>query len=247
MRNLKQWIPLVLGILVVTGASVAQHMVKASQGPGDANTIPWPVQGSSSGTPFQVRLRDGDGTGLADVFAVGDAISATAKSTVGLISDGTNYRAALGDTGGRLQINITDDTDVALVDGSGNLMINKGATTTTSPTKTTTPLIGNATACTAAGGASCTIIYASTDWISYPDLTITIKNTDDTDAIENVLVEWSPDNTSFEVWDSTTFANLAAGAIKSLAVSGNSRRFLRAEARSANDAGTDVWITASQD
>lgn len=110
------------------------------------------------------------------------------------------------------------------------------------PTATTTALTGNATPCTAAGGATCTVIYASTDWGQWTDITITISNTDGADAITNVLVEWSPDNSRFEVWDSTTFAALAAGATKSIAISGNSRRYLRIEARAANNV-TDAVVT----
>ncbi len=114
------------------------------------------------------------------------------------------------------------------------------------PTATTTALIANGAACTTIGGASCTIIYASTDWGQWSNLTITLSNTDGANAITNVLVEWSPDSTRWEIWDSTTFAALAAGTTKSIAISGNSRRYLRIEARgAANVTSAVVAITAN--
>lgn len=112
------------------------------------------------------------------------------------------------------------------------------------PTATTTVVSSNATPCTAAGGASCTIIYASTDWLQWSNITITIRNSG-ANALTNVLVEWSPDGTNFEVWDPTTFAALASSASLSLAIAGNSRRFLRIEARSALGATAVVSITAN--
>lgn len=118
------------------------------------------------------------------------------------------------------------------------------ASAVTTPTATTTSISSNGAACTTAGGASCTIVYASTDWLKYSNITITIRNSG-ANVIENVLVEWSPDNTNFEVWDPNTFANLAAGAIKSLGISGNSRRYLRVEARSSAGASAVVNITAN--
>jgi len=125
-----------------------------------------------------------------------------------------------------------------------------GVATTTSgrnaarPAATTTTVTLNATTCSAAGGASCTIIYAATDWIQWSNLTITLKNTG-SNTLTDVLVEWSADGTNFEVWDSTTFAGLAAAGIRSLAIAGNSRRYLRMEARSASGTTTSVSITAN--
>jgi hypothetical protein len=106
---------------------------------------------------------------------------------------------------------------------------------TYAPAATTTSLTANGVACTTAGGASCTIVLASIELISWTNVTLTIRNSDGADAITNVLVEFSPDNTNWEVWDSTTFAALAAGGILSLAIAGNSRRYMRVEARAAAD------------
>lgn len=115
---------------------------------------------------------------------------------------------------------------------------------TSGPITTTVPT--NGTACTTAGGASCTVIYApdDTEWLGWTNITITIRNSG-ANPITDVLVEWSPDNTNWEVWDSTTFAALAAGGIKSLGIGGNSRRFLRIEARSALGATAVVHVHAN--
>lgn len=102
---------------------------------------------------------------------------------------------------------------------------------TNAPTATSTPLTANATACTVASGASCTIILASTEIIAWTNISVTIRNADAADAITNVLVEFSPDNTNWEVWDAATFAGLAATAILSMGIAGNSRRYIRIEAR----------------
>lgn len=101
------------------------------------------------------------------------------------------------------------------------------------PSATTTTLTGTGTACTAAGGAGCTIILASTQIIQWPNVAITIQNTDGADAMTNVLIEFSPDNTNWEVFDSTSFAGLAAGGILSMNIEGNARRYVRVEARAA--------------
>lgn len=102
-------------------------------------------------------------------------------------------------------------------------------------------------ACTTAGGASCTNIYGGsggTSYLAYQNLTITIYN-QGANTIENVLVEWSADGSAFEVWDSTTFANLTAGSVESMMISGNSRRFLRIEARSSAGSTVNVRVNAT--
>lgn len=126
-----------------------------------------------------------------------------------------------------------------------------GTATTTSGRNAASPasaggisVSANGTPCTTAGGASCTIIYASTDWLQWTNLTITIRNSG-SNALDNVLIEWSPDGTNFEVWNTDVFSALAAGAIKSLSFAGNSRRYLRIEARSASGATANVHITAN--
>lgn len=113
---------------------------------------------------------------------------------------------------------------------------------TNSPVATSTTVNSNGTACTAAGGASCTIILASIEVVAWTNITITIRNSG-ANALTNVLIEFSPDNSNFEVWDSTSFAALASGAILSMAFAGNSRRYLRIEGRSAAGTTTVVNLT----
>ncbi len=115
------------------------------------------------------------------------------------------------------------------------------------PTAQTTVLTINATPCTAIAGASCTTIYTATDWGQWSNLTISLTNTDGANAITNVLVEWSPDGTHYELWDSTAFAALAAGATKSIAIAGNSRRYLRIEARAAATVTSAVVTITAND
>ena len=132
-------------------------------------------------------------------------------------------------------------------DGGSLQTINAGSSTS-APAETISTVVGNVTACTAVGGASCSIIYPSTDWGSVPNLSIAITNLGAA-VIDNVLVEWSPiaDGGGFELWDSTMFASLAASTTKSVAISGNSRRFLRIESRAAADGGpVHVTVTGNQ-
>lgn len=112
------------------------------------------------------------------------------------------------------------------------------------PTATTTPLTLNAVACTTIGGASCTVIYAATDWGQWSNLTISLRDSG-ANTIDNVLIEWSPDGTNFELWDSTTFAGILTTVTKSIAIAGNSRRYLRIEARAAAATTAVVTITAN--
>lgn len=131
------------------------------------------------------------------------------------------------------------------VQGGGGSDGGSPSTNTYTPAATSTTINSNAVACSTAGGASCTIILASIEMLPWERVTLTVRNSG-ANAITNCLVEWSPDNTNWEVWDNTTFAALAAGAIKSIAIDGNSRRFLRVEAQSAAGSSSVVNITAAQ-
>lgn len=116
------------------------------------------------------------------------------------------------------------------------------ARATSAPAVTNTTLNATASACTAVGGAGCTIVLASTQVIAWTNITITIANTG-ANAFTNVLVEFSPDNSTWEIWDSTTFATLATATSLSLGMAGNSRRYLRIEAKSASGSSSSVWLT----
>lgn len=113
------------------------------------------------------------------------------------------------------------------------------------PAATNTTLNATGSACTAIGGAGCTTIYAATDWSPWGNITITIVNTGASNTVTNVLVEWSADGTNYELWDNTTFAALGTTTTKSLALSGNSRRYLRIEAKSTSGTTVSVLITAN--
>lgn len=129
---------------------------------------------------------------------------------------------------------------VTAVGGSGST---SSSLSTYTPSSTSTTLTANGAACTAAGGASCTVILASTEIISWSNVALTIRNSDAADPIDNVLIEFSPDNSNWEVWDSTTFASLTAGSILSLNLSGNARRYIRVEARAAANSASVVHLT----
>lgn len=200
----------------------------------------------SSGT-----IKDGNSSTLADVQSSGDASSGTHGVVVLLADDGTNYqfmkvdsnRNLLASLGTRLAGENPSGVRGAISDWSE---FYKSGTYTSTPTKTTTVIAANGAACTTIGGASCTIIYASTDWLAWPNYCITLRETAGANPVTNVEVEYSPDNTNWERWDSTTFAALGASTMKSLCVAGNAHRYLRIEAQSAAGSTVDAWVTASQ-
>lgn len=111
----------------------------------------------------------------------------------------------------------------------------------------TTIVPTNGTACSTVGGSSCSNIYGGsggTNLSTYSSVTITIRNSG-ANTLDNVLLEWSPDGTNWEIWDSTTFAALATVTTLSMAITGNSRKFLRIEARAATVTTTVVSITGA--
>jgi len=111
------------------------------------------------------------------------------------------------------------------------------------PTATTTNLVASGTACTAASGATCTVVLASTEVINYEHLTITVR-VSGANTVDNVLIEFSPDGPNWEVWDTGIFSGLTTLAIRSAAMH-NSRRYLRIEARAAANTTVVVNITGN--
>lgn len=103
----------------------------------------------------------------------------------------------------------------------------------------TASLTLNAVACTAPGGASCTIIGPSLNVGDYSSIAITLRVSGG-NPVDNVLISFSPNNANWEIYDSTAFAGLAASAIKSLEFTGNARKYMRIEARAA--AATTVVV-----
>lgn len=179
------------------------------------------------------------------LLALGLLTAVVAAAQISVVKDGnaTSYTVPVGgktQAGTRLPIPLTGD-------GGAIPTVNYGSLTS-APAETISTVVGNVTACTAVGGASCSVIYPSTDWGAVPNLSIAITNLGAT-VIDNVLLEWSPiaDGGGFELWDSTMFASLAASTTKSVAISGNSRRFLRIESRAAADGGpVHVTVTGNQ-
>lgn len=97
---------------------------------------------------------------------------------------------------------------------------------------------------TASVGVMESIIFASTDLLSYSTKCITIMN-DGANTIDNITVQTSPDDTNWEDYDTATFASLTSGTIKSLQINLDSHKYWRVTASSSNDSSTTVWITAN--
>lgn len=114
-------------------------------------------------------------------------------------------------------------------------------------TSLSTTVASNGTPCTTAGGASCTNIYGGSggvQWVTYQNLTLWVVNSG-ANTLDNVLIEWSPDGATWELWDTTTFAGLTAGSVRSLALTGNSRYLLRLEGRSGSGTTITVYVDAT--
>ena len=116
------------------------------------------------------------------------------------------------------------------------------------PAKTTTALVADADACTFAGDTDCTNILASTEIINWPNVAIAIHNAG-ANTVDNVVISFSSDGTTWETWDTTTFATLLTTDgldMRSMQIAGSSRRYLRIDARAAANTSVDVWLTVSR-
>lgn len=110
-------------------------------------------------------------------------------------------------------------------------------------TAETTTIGANATACAAPGGASCTVILPKTNVASFNNLTVYVKNSHASAAITNILIETSPDGTSWEEVVADTFDALAAGKLKSVNWLGH-YAFVRVEAQATSASSSSVWLSA---
>jgi hypothetical protein len=106
---------------------------------------------------------------------------------------------------------------------------------------TATTLTGTGTGCTTPGGAGCTIILASTAVGGWPNVTIYVKNTG-AQALTDVLIETSPDGSSWEEAVPGTFDGLATGTTKSANYLGH-YMYIRVEARAAVTSSASVWVS----
>lgn len=139
-------------------------------------------------------------------------------------------------------------TQTVTVNADGSLNVTVTGTSSSTPAKTETTLPVDADACTTPGDADCTVILASTEVVAFKQITLTIHN-DGANTLTEVIVEFSPDGTTWETWDNTTFASLVTtdgSDMRSMQISGNSRRYMRVEGRSSAGTSTDVWLTMSR-
>jgi len=192
----------------------------------------------NTSSPGYFRLQDGDSTVLGDVVdthADALALSLNGLNTASFtyLYNGATMDLARAGATGELQV-----TDIATRPGedAGNdwRKVKKEATKTYNPAKTTTTI-----------DEASEIILASTEILGWPNVVLTIENTD-ADAFTACTVQMSPDGTTWEAWDTTTFASLGANTMKSLQISGNSRRYIKVIATATGNAGSaDVWLTGN--
>lgn len=119
-----------------------------------------------------------------------------------------------------------------------------------------TTLAIQASGCTTVGDTDCTNIgkcssatsgglCSATDaaWFigEFTSFVLTVSNTGVSNVVSDVLVELSADGTNYELFDSAYFDELATTTTKSMQFSGNSRRWIRVNARSAS--GTTVVVS----
>ena len=98
-------------------------------------------------------------------------------------------------------------------------------------------------------GNSYSILFGPTDVSKYPNLAITLVNNHATNKLESGSVEFSPNNIAWETdWNVSTFANLAAnGGVRSMQITGNSRKWLRVRGIPSGSTGAftgsiDVYV-----
>jgi len=101
---------------------------------------------------------------------------------------------------------------------------------------------------TAAIGTAKVTVYASTEVLTWPNFCIYVENTDGADAMTDVDIEASPDQT---LWIDLGWAAcdaLAAGAGCVYCVGDNSYRYIRVQAAAAdaNPTSSNVWITGNK-
>lgn len=91
-------------------------------------------------------------------------------------------------------------------------------------------------------GATSQIIFASTDLSLWTNVAVTVVNNAAT-TLQSASLEWSPNNSIFEAWDTTSFAALPTATAKSMQILGNSRKWFRVRGIGTNATGsTDVYV-----
>jgi len=88
--------------------------------------------------------------------------------------------------------------------------------------------------------ASAGVILSSSDVSQWSNIAITINNR--AGALGTVAIEFSPNDTDWEEWDTTIFSSQAANTVLSSQIAGNSRNHLRVR---STDTPNNTIITAS--
>lgn len=92
-------------------------------------------------------------------------------------------------------------------------------------------------------------VFTATDVQLWSNLAITLVN-NSVNNLKSASVDFSPNNSNWEVWDSSTFATLSSSTVLSMQVSSNSRKWLRIRAWSSGSGGSntgslDIYITTN--
>lgn len=123
----------------------------------------------------------------------------------------------------------------------------------------TTTLPADADACTTAGDTDCTTFglcdgattgglcpSSGATWHigGFSNFTLTVNNTSVV-THKDILILMSDDNSNWEVWDSTTFDELLTLQVRSISVSGSSRRYVRIQGNSTTGGAVVASISAN--
>ncbi|MDP3763674.1 MAG: hypothetical protein Q8Q92_03435 [bacterium] len=92
-------------------------------------------------------------------------------------------------------------------------------------------------------------VFTATNVQYWSNLAITLIN-NSVNNLKSASIDFSPNNSNWEIWDTTTFTTLSSSAILSMQIAGNSRRWLRVRAWSSGSVGSntgslDVYVTTN--
>lgn len=201
------------------------------------------------------------GRGPVDVYIIGSNISGGTASTVSFggvpqpvfITSGSSGGGGSTTISGTVVITGTVNFGGVAQPITGNVGFNSPqpvflsgtsfAPVTTILTSSTTEVSSTFT------GNSYSVVFGPTDVSLFSNVALTIINNAAT-AILSASIEWSPNNSQFEVWDTISFANLQPATVKSMQISGNSRKFLRVRMIPSGSGGqltgsTDIFVNAN--
>lgn len=95
--------------------------------------------------------------------------------------------------------------------------------------------------------ANYAIAFSATDLSLWSNISVTIVN-NSVNNLKSCSLEWSPNNSNYEQWDTTTFQFLTSSGISSMQIGSNSRRWFRIRAMSSgtvaggNTGSLDVYV-----